>query len=229
MSLLKETYYETELPYDRFVRFGAESLSDAELLAIMVRTGTRTKTPVELGREILSLSGKKWGLLGLHHFKLNDLIQISGIGEVKAIQLLCVAEIAKRMSRMQAESNLSFDNPQSVADCYMEKMRHQSTERLLLLLLDNKRCLINEIILSLGTINATMISAREVFIQAMKHEASYIMILHNHPSGDPTPSKYDIAATQKIKEVSDLVEIPLLDHIIIGDNKSTSFNEKGLL
>lgn len=229
MSILKESYSKEELPYDRFVRLGAESLSDAELLAIMLRTGTKTKTPIELGRDILALAGEKWGLLGLHHFQLQDLQKISGIGEVKAVQLLCIAEIAKRMSRMEAKSALSFDNPQTVAAFYMEKMRHQKVEQLLLILLDNKRSLINEYVLSKGTINATIISPREIFVQAMRSEASSIMIMHNHPSGDPTPSKQDMIATQKIKEVSDLVEIPLLDHIIIGDNKYTSFNEKGLL
>lgn len=229
MSILKESYSKDELPYDRFVRLGAESLSDSELLAIMLRTGTKTKTPIELGRDILTLAGEKWGLLGLHHFQLQDLQKISGIGEVKAVQLLCIAEIAKRMSRMEAKSALTFDNPQTVAAFYMEKMRHQKVEQLLLISLDNKRSLINEYVLSKGTINATIISPREIFVQAMRSEASSIMILHNHPSGDPTPSRQDMIATQKIKEVSDLVEIPLLDHIIIGDNKYTSFNEKGLL
>jgi DNA repair protein RadC len=229
MSLLKEIYTKDELPYDKFMKFGAENLSDAELLAIMLRTGTKEKTPIELGRDILKLAGDKLGLLGLFHFSIKELMQIPGIGEVKAVQLLCIAEIAKRTSNMQAKSSLNFDNPESVAAYYMERMRHRDTEQLLLVLLDAKRHLLHESVLSIGTSRSTLISPREICIVAMKNEASYFMLLHNHPSGNPIPSRQDMLVTQKIKEVSDLIEIPLLDHIIIGDNRYISFVQKGLL
>ena len=229
MSLFKEIYAKDELPYDKFMRLGPEYLSDAELLAIMLRTGTRNKTPIELGRDILKLAGDDMGLLGLYHFNIKALIQIPGIGEVKAVQLLCIAEIAKRTSNMQARPDLTFDKPETVAAYYMERMRHKDTEQLLLVLLDAKRHILNESVLSTGTFNATLISPRDICVRAMRNEASYIVILHNHPSGDPTPSRQDVLVTQKIKEVSDLVEIPLLDHIIIGDNRYTSFIQKGLL
>lgn len=229
MSLFKEIYAKDELPYDKFMRLGPDSLSDAELLAIMLRTGTRSKTPIELGRDILKLAGDDMGLLGLYHFNIKALMQIPGIGEVKAVQLLCIAEIAKRTSNMQARPDLTFDKPETVAAYYMERMRHKDTEQLLLVLLDAKRHILNESVLSTGTFNATLISPRDICVRAMRNEASYIVILHNHPSGDPTPSRQDVLVTQKIKEVSDLVEIPLLDHIIIGDNRYTSFIQKGLL
>jgi DNA repair protein RadC len=229
MSLLKEIYAKEELPYDKFMRLGPESLSDAELLAIMLRTGTKDKTPIELGRDILRLSGDKWGLLGLFHFNIKELMQLQGIGEVKAVQLLCIAEIAKRTSNMQAKADLDFDNPESIAAYYMESMRHRDTEQLLLVLLDAKRHILHEQVLSIGTSHSTLISPREICICAVRNEASYFMILHNHPSGNPTPSRQDMLVTQKIKEVSDLIEIPLLDHIIIGDNRYISFVEKGLL
>ena len=229
MSMLKQLYDAEELPYDKFMKFGPESLSDAELLAIMLRTGTRDKTPIELGRAILNLSGSKWGLLGLHHFTIKELMKIPGIGEVKAVQLLCIAEIAKRISNMQAKVNLSFQNPDSVAAYYMERMRHRETEQLILILLDAKNRMIYDEVISVGILNATLISTREIFIKAFKEEAAYIMILHNHPSGDPTPSRQDQQITNKIKEVSILVDIPLIDHIIIGDNRYISFKQKGLL
>lgn len=229
MSLFKEIYPKNELPYDKFVRLGAENLSDAELLAIMLRTGTKDKTPIELGRDILNLAGKKWGLLGLHHFSVKDLTQIPGIGEVKAVQLLCIAEIARRTSVMQAKSALTFDCPETVAAYYMESMRHLETEQLLLVLLDVKKRILSEAVISVGTLNATLVSPREIFIRAMREEAAYIVLLHNHPSGDPDPSRQDMLVTHKIKEISDLIEIPLLDHIIIGDNRYTSFKQKGLL
>ncbi|MCI7790485.1 MAG: DNA repair protein RadC [Lachnospiraceae bacterium] len=229
MSMLKQLYDAEELPYDKFMKFGPGSLSDAELLAIMLRTGTRDKTPIELGRAILNLSGSKWGLLGLHHFTIKELMKIPGIGEVKAVQLLCIAEIAKRISNMQAKVNLSFQNPDSVAAYYMERMRHRETEQLILILLDAKNRMIYDEVISVGILNATLISTREIFIKAFKEEAAYIMILHNHPSGDPTPSRQDQQITNKIKEVSILVDIPLIDHIIIGDNRYISFKQKGLL
>lgn len=229
MSLLKQLYDAEELPYDKFMKFGPGSLSDAELLAIMLRTGTRDKTPIELGRAILNLSGSKWGLLGLHHFTIKELMKIPGIGEVKAVQLLCIAEIAKRISNMQAKVKLSFQNPDSVAAYYMERMRHRETEQLILILLDAKNRMIYDEVISVGILNATLISTREIFIKALKEEAAYIMILHNHPSGDPTPSRQDQQITNKIKEVSILVDIPLIDHIIIGDNRYISFKQKGLL
>lgn len=227
--MLKQLYDAEELPYDKFMKFGPGSLSDAELLAIMLRTGTRDKTPIELGRAILNLSGSKWGLLGLHHFTIKELMKIPGIGEVKAVQLLCIAEIAKRISNMQAKVNLSFQNPDSVAAYYMERMRHRETEQLILILLDAKNRMIYDEVISVGILNATLISTREIFIKALKEEAAYIMILHNHPSGDPTPSRQDQQITNKIKEVSILVDIPLIDHIIIGDNRYISFKQKGLL
>jgi DNA repair protein RadC len=229
MSLLKEIYTKDELPYDKFMRLGAENLSDAELLAIMLRTGTKDKTPIELGREILKLAGEHMGLLGLFHFTIKDLMQIPGIGEVKAVQLLCIAEIAKRTSNMQVKSELDFENPHTIAAYYMERMRHRESEQMVLILLDAKRHILQEQTLTIGTTHATLVSPRDICIAAMKNEASYFMLLHNHPSGNPTPSRQDVLVTQKIKEVSDLIEIPLLDHIIIGDNRYISFIEKGLL
>ena len=156
-------------------------------------------------------------------------MQIPGIGEVKAVQLLCIAEIAKRTANMKAKTNLCFDKPETVAAYYMERLRHKATEQLLLVLLDSRKNIISETIISAGTANATLVSPREICGRALRLDAAYMLLLHNHPSGNPKPSRQDLLATQKIKEVSDLVEIPLLDHIIIGDNRYTSFNQKGLL
>ncbi len=229
MSDFKEIYAKEDLPYDKFKRLGPASLTDAELLAIILRTGTRDKTPIALGREILENSWQKSGLLGLYHYSMRELMKISGIGEVKATQLLCIAEIAKRTAFMQARLGLSFDSPESVADFYMERLRHQETEQVLLVLLDNKNRLIEDVVLSKGTVNSSLVSPREIFLVALRQNAVSIMILHNHPSGDPTPSRNDRLITNKIKEVSDLIDIPLIDHIIIGDNRFISFKQKGLL
>ena len=140
-----------------------------------------------------------------------------------------MAEIAVRMSREKASGKLKFDSPRSVAEYYMEEMRHQEKEKILLLLLDNKLQFIEEYMISLGTVNSSLLSTRDVFIRALKVRASHIMLLHNHPSGDPKPSRQDILITRKIKEAGELMDIPLVDHIILGDGIYTSLKEEELL
>ena len=229
MSTWKNEYLPDELPYDKFLKYGVEKLSDVELLAILIRSGTKEKNPLELSREVLKLFDERKGLLGLFHLEWKDLLSIKGIGKVKAIQLICVAEIAKRISYTKAREGMDFTSSQKIAWYYMESLRHEQKEIFMLCMLDNKCKLIKDCKLFVGTINSTIVSCREIFVEAFKQGASYIIILHNHPSGDPTPSKEDRQMTQKIKEVSGLVDIPLLDHIIIGDNQYISFHEKGLL
>lgn len=218
------------LPYEKFMTMGPAALTEAELLAIILRTGTRNCPALKLAEKILSISdGKNKGLNSLHHISLRELMEIPGIGEVKAVKVKCIAELAMRMSRERAASSLRFDTPDTVADYYMEKMRHQEKEIVLLLLLDNKLKLIEEYMLSVGTVKASLLSAREVFIQALKCRACHLMLLHNHPSGDPKPSSADITITQKIKEAGELMDISLIDHIIVGDGSYISFKEEHLL
>ena len=124
---------------------------------------------------------------------------------------------------------LSFDDPATVAGLYMERMRHLETEHVYLLLCDSKNHIIKEILLSKGTVNASVVSPREIFIEALRYHAVSVLLIHNHPSGDPDPSEQDIMVTHKILEASRMIQIPLLDHIIIGDNIYTSLKEKGYL
>lgn len=218
------------MPYEKFLRLGSSALTEAELLAIIIRTGTKEDTPVDLGRKILALpSVRENGLNGLHHVTVKELMSIKGIGEVKAVKLKCLAELSMRMAMAVAKKDLQFDKPSSVAEYYMEKLRHEKKERVLLLLLDYGSRLIEEVVLSVGTAHTSLLSPREVFITALKAEAAYIILLHNHPSGDPTPSKQDRNITDEIRQIGDMVDIPLIDHIIIGDNKYMSFKEAGLL
>ncbi|MDE6202239.1 MAG: DNA repair protein RadC, partial [Lachnospiraceae bacterium] len=169
------------------------------------------------------------GLNSLHHISLKELMEIPGIGEVKAVKIKCLTELAVRMACERAAKGLSFQSPLTVAEYYMEKMRHQEKEVILLLLLDNKLKLIEEYMVSLGTVRASLLSAREVFVEALKCRACYLMLLHNHPSGDPHPSTQDIEITQKIKEAGELMDIPLIDHMILGDNCYISLKEEELL
>ena len=154
---------------------------------------------------------------------------MKGIGKVKAIQILCLSELAKRLSKASAEDMLNFDSPESIARYYMEDLRHEKREQMKLLLLNTKTKLIDEIIISKGTVNAAVISPRELFVEALQKGAVSIILLHNHPSGDPTPSREDILITKQIRDAGELLGVNLLDHIIIGDNCYISMREKKII
>lgn len=225
----KEALY-SDMPYEKFLKFGPQSLSETELLAVILRTGTKNCSAVSLAEKILSLSkGRERGLNALHHISLSELMEIPGIGEVKAVKIKCIAELSKRMARERAGDELRFELPSTVASYFMEELRHEEKEMILLLSLDSRLHLIEKYVLSVGTVNASLLSPREVFVHALKCQASSVILLHNHPSGDATPSNGDLFVTGKIKETGELVEIPLIDHIIIGDGCYTSFKEKNLL
>lgn len=218
------------MPYEKFLSLGAGSLTEAELLAIIIRTGTRGNSPMELGKQVLSLpSVREKGLGGLYYVTLKELMGLNGIGEVKAVKIKCLAELSMRIAMAKAKEELQFFNPSSVADYYMEKLRHEKKEKVLLLLLDSRCALLEECLLSVGTVNMSPLSPREVFLTALRAEAVNIMLLHNHPGGDPSPSRQDIQITERIRKIGDMIDIPLLDHIIIGDSCYRSFREDGLL
>ncbi|MBH1940867.1 DNA repair protein RadC [Mobilitalea sibirica] len=219
----------SERPYEKCERYGASYLSDAELLAVILRTGTKNLRAIDLAVNILNYSLTNPGLKGLNYLTMKELVKINGIGRVKAIELLCLTELTKRMSKEIHQNSLKFVTPESVANYYMQDLRHLTREQVLLLMMDSKSKLLKDMIISTGTINASIMPAREVFVQALKYEAVNIILLHNHPSGDPTPSAEDIRVTKRMKEAGNLVGITLMDHIIIGDNRYISLKEQGLL
>ena len=219
-----------EMPYERFLSCGASSLTNAELLAIILRTGTREKNAVQLSREILGFFEQgACDLSALHRLTLEDLKSIPGIGEVKAVKILSLAEISRRLVRERTSSRLVFSSPSAVADYYMEQLRHLETETAVLVLLDNRMALLREEVLSLGTVNCTLLSPREIFLRALRWGAVNIMLLHNHPSGDPTPSGMDIEITERICNAGQILGIQLIDHLIIGDLSYTSLRECGCI
>lgn len=217
----------SEQPYEKCESLGAAVLSDAELLAVIIRTGTKEVNSTDLAKKVLMCSNRHSGVTGLYHVTLEELTKIKGIGRVKAIQLLCIAELSKRLAKASFADSLSFSNPKTIADYLMEDMRHLNREQVLLLMFDTKGRLIRESIISIGTINASLLSPREIFLEALRNEAVSLILVHNHPSGDPTPSNEDIMITKRIREASSFIGIPLIDHIIIGDNKYVSLKEGG--
>ena len=211
-----------ERPYERFLASGPQSLTNAELLGIILRTGTKGVSAVELGRRVL-------GVHDPQQSSLSALRAIPGIGEVKAVKLLCLSEIARRIVREKIRTQQNFDSPGTIAEYYMESMRHLETEQTVLLHFDSKMALLGEDIMTKGTVNGALISPREIFIQALRRGAVRIVLLHNHPSGDPRPSREDISSTRQIKKAGELLGIGLTDHIIIGDLCYCSLKEMGFL
>lgn len=226
-NTIKEMYQD-ERPYEKCERFGAENLTDAELLAVILRTGTRGENSLELARRLMYPHPGRSGLADMHKWSVERLMRVRGIGKVKAVQIRCLCELSKRMAQEAASEGLDFSSPRSIAQYYMEDMRHRDREVLKLLLLNTRARLISESNISTGTVDMALISPRELFIEAFQKGASYIILLHNHPSGDPAPSSEDVRITRRVREAGALIGIELLDHIIIGDNCFTSMKEKGL-
>ncbi len=217
-------------PDEKFLNFGAGALTDSELLAIILRTGTKEESCTVLADRILSRGEESAkSLLNLFEYETEDLMKIKGIGKVKALKIRAVIELSKRIAMTSAAEKLSFNNPEAIAGYYMEQMRHSKKEQVLMLMLDSACHLIRDTVISLGTVNCALFSPREIFLEAVKNEAVNIILLHNHPSGDPTPSSNDKKATKRLKSAGDLIGIELLDHIIVGDRSYVSMKEEELL
>lgn len=217
----------SERPYEKCEQYGAKALSDAELLAVVIRTGGRGERATELALRVLNNTpNKKIG--GLFQMTLSQLSAIKGIGRVKAIQLSCLAEITKRMmSSAVSDQQLLCTEPEKVAVYFMPRMKFLEYEQVRLLILNGRNGLVKDLEISNGSFNSAMASPREIFYNAIKHGAVSIIVLHNHPSGDPSPSHEDILLTKRLADTGRMVGIPLLDHIIIGDNCYISMKESG--
>lgn len=218
-----------ERPYEKCCQHGAGALSDAELLAVILRTGSKGMSSLSLARKLIQSEQCREGIQGICSYSIQELRKIKGIGQVKAVQILCVGELSRRISKSRARKKLSFTSPSSIADYYMEDLRYEKQEKIVLIMLDTRGNLIGDKSVFSGSVSSSLASPRELFLEAIKQEAVHIVLLHNHPSGDPSPSKEDIALTSRIAQCGKLLNIPLTDHIIIGDRKYVSFREQKLL
>ncbi len=220
-----------ERPYEKCVRKGPSYLSDSELLAVILRNGSVGESALTLARRILydQSVGEPEGLVRLANSRMTHWQHIRGIGKVKALQMACLGEISKRISLSGDLQYVTMSSPEMTASLYMESMRHLSQEIVKVLFLNSKSKRTGECDISKGTVNASLISPREIFIEAVQHEAVFIIVLHNHPSGDPTPSRNDIELTDRIEHAGKMLGIPLIDHIIIGDRCFYSFEEHGMI
>ncbi len=218
------------MPREKCMQLGAGALSDEELLAIILRTGTPGRPVLSLSSDILHMNPQFDGLVGLMYYDYAEYARIPGIGDCKAVELYAVGEIARRIwNRSKRKEIISFNSAEKVMEYFKEDLRYLDREVIHVLYLDNRTQLIRDIRLSEGTCCQSAVSARDVFIEALRLRAVCMIIVHNHPSGDPTPSEADISFTKELYKGGGLIGVALLDHVIIGDNCYYSFKEHQII
>ncbi|MEK4028650.1 DNA repair protein RadC [Pseudobacillus sp. FSL P4-0506] len=215
-----------ERPRERLVAYGAASLSTHELLAIILRTGTKDESVLQLANRLLQTFE---GLRLLKEASLEEMTSIKGIGEAKAIQIISALELGRRVSQLRFEERYVIRSPEDGADYVMEEMRFLTQEHFVCLYLNTKNQVLHKQTLFIGSLNASIVHPREVFKEAFRRSAASIICIHNHPSGDPQPSREDIDVTKRLAECGKILGIELLDHLIIGEKKFVSLKEKGYL
>lgn len=219
-----------ERPYEKLEEYGPEMLSNAELLAIIIKTGSRNETSVALAQRILKQDKSNKGLAFLHDIGLEELRRINGIGRVKAIQIKALAELSKRMSSTYTSGKrVVIRTPEDVSKLLMEEMRHLKKEVFKVILLNAKNHMIRCMDISVGSLTASIVHPREVFSEAVKSGCAGLLFVHNHPSGDPEPSTEDVDTTLRLVDSGKILGIKVLDHVIIGDGRYVSLKEKGLM
>lgn len=214
-----------ERPYEKCLTYGTEAMTDVELLAVILRTGVKGCNVKELATKMLKNEEGDINVLSLTRLSFEKLLKINGIGKVKAIQILCILELTKRMSRTRFHNQTRYNNSAVIAEYYMEKLRHLQQECTYVMFLDTKCRLIKDKLITTGTVNQSLLSPREILIEALNCNCVNMVLVHNHPSGDPSPSRDDIKSTTRLKEAGQIIGIRLLDHIIIGDNAYFSLKE----
>ena len=220
---------EQNKPCEKALQFGITSLSDPELLAVILRSGSRDTNAIHLSEQILTLHPVHKGLTGLNYLSADELIQLPGVGQVKAVQILAVSELSRRIAREKTRGHVRMNDPATIADYYREEVRYLQRERVYALFFNTAGMLLRERMISEGTVDRALISTREIYREALRCDSTGIVILHNHPSGDCEPSKTDLTLTGQIYNAGQLIGIPLLDHIIIGGSSYVSFAERGFM
>ena len=210
---------EVERPYEKLELYGEKALSNAELLAIIIKNGTKDKTSIEMANEILNLNQNhdKGDINFLQDFSLEELKNIKGIGRVKAIQIKAMCELAGRMSKPSNYRKIQIKGPNDVANLLMNDLRFEKREIVKVVIINNKNIVLKILDVAIGSGNCSNLNIRYILSETVKMNAPKIILVHNHPSGDPTPTKQDIIVTEKLKEAAELLTIELLDHIVIGN------------
>ena len=213
-------------PRERMLNYGASHLSHAELLAILINTGRKGYSSLDIANELLK---SIVNLKELKHLSINDLNKIKGVGLYKALTLKAAFELGERMHSGSVDDKIQINNPKDAADFMMGKMEHLTQEKFIALFLNSKNIIIKQKTIFMGTLNSAIVHPREIYSEAVKCASNAIIVLHNHPSGDTTPSLEDIKTTDRLRECGDILGIQLLDHVIIGDHTYLSMVEEGYL
>ncbi|ANB59601.1 RadC family protein [Anoxybacteroides amylolyticum] len=224
MTLMIRDVPKEARPRERLLSDGPESLSNQELLALLLRTGTKKESVLQLAQRLLHHFE---GLRLLKDATVEEMTSIKGIGEAKAIQILAAIELGRRIGRLTYDERYVIRSPEDGAKYVMDDMRFLSQEHFVAIYLNTKNQVIHRKTVFIGSLNASIVHPREVFKEAIKRSAASIICVHNHPSGDPTPSREDIEVTRRLAECGRIIGIELLDHLIIGDQKFISLKEKG--
>ncbi|MCL6585642.1 MAG: DNA repair protein RadC [Anoxybacillus sp.] len=224
MTLMIRDVPKEARPRERLLSDGPESLSNQELLALLLRTGTKEESVLQLAQRLLHHFE---GLRLLKDATVEEITSIKGIGEAKAIQILAAIELGRRIGRLSYDERYVIRSPEDGANYVMDDMRFLSQEHFVAIYLNTKNQVIHRKTVFIGSLNASIVHPREVFKEAIKRSAASIICAHNHPSGDPTPSREDIEVTRRLAECGRIIGIELLDHLIIGDQKFISLKEKG--
>ena len=215
-----------ERPREKLLRYGANQLSNSELLAVILRTVTKDENILNLCDKLISHFG---GINGLLNPSIEELKGIKGIGEAKATQIMALAELSSRFNSFKSGEEYAISCPKDVAFYMMKEMNTYKKEYFKLIMLNTKNIIISVKDVSIGNLNSSIVHPREVFVEAIKMSSASVILCHNHPSGDPTPSKEDIAVTKRLKECGTLLGIEVLDHIIIGRKKYISLKEEEIV
>jgi DNA repair protein RadC len=212
-------------PRERLAQAGAEALNNAELLAIILRVGVEGENVIRLSEKLLAQND---GLIGLLKMSYADLCKVKGIGPAKAAQLKSAVELGRRLAAAAPNERPLITSPADAANLFMYEMRALDQEEVRVILLDVRNRLISAHTVYRGSLNTSMIRVGEIFREAIKQNAASVIVVHNHPSGDPSPSPDDVAATRMMCEAGKLLDISIHDHIIIGQNRFVSLKERGL-
>lgn len=212
---------------EKLIFSGTSSLSDTELVALILRTGTRDKSVLELANEVMEYADELSA--DLTELDVHELLNISGVGISKACSIVAGLELARRCRYSTNKNQIALRSSNEVAELVMKKLYGEKREHVIIFLLNTKCLIESEYLVSIGELNSANIHPREVFSTAIRRSAAGIIIAHNHPSGDPTPSADDIMATKRLAEVGELVGIKLIDHVVVGNNKFISLKSEGVI
>lgn len=225
-SIMIKDVPKEDRPRERLLKLGSSHLSNQELLAILLGSGTKEESVMVLSNRVLMHFE---GLKLLNDATIEELMAIKGIGEAKGVLMLSAIELGKRMNQYKSNDRYIVRSPEDGADYVMEEMRSLNQEHFVVLFLNTKNQIIHRQTIFIGSLNSSIVHPREVYREAVKRSAASIIVAHNHPSGDPSPSQEDIHVTRRLVESGKMIGIELLDHLIIGDRKFISLKEKGYL